>query len=59
MTAGWPRPGGVLLGSSKDKLPRLDHPVVSARTNPQPRPASPQSVPANAPISLLSQHVMQ
>lgn len=29
MIAGWPPPGGV-WGRWKDKLPRLDHPVVSA-----------------------------
>jgi hypothetical protein len=56
MTAGWPRLGGV-WGPWKDKLPRLDHPVVSARTNP---PASPrlasESVPANAPVQYPSCH---
>lgn len=38
MTAGWPHSRWG-LGSLKDKLPRLGHPVDSARTN---TPASPR-----------------
>ena len=38
MTAGWPPLGGD-WGRWEDKLPRLDHPVVSANAN---TPASPR-----------------
>lgn len=59
MTAGWPSPGGV-WGRWKDKLPRLDHPVVSALTN---TPASPRLASVSARkcfrIAPCPQRVMQ
>lgn len=53
MTAGWPPPGGV-WGRCRASYPAWIIPSSPPAPTPQPRPASPQSVPMNASVLLLS-----